>query len=375
MITSFSSRATTIEAIQGSRDGGSPRNFRQGFTLVELLVVIAIIGTLMGLLLPAVQSAREAGRRTVCLNHQYQIGRAFAQKLVVGGAPQQDWFPGWRNDFAHNTAGSIPVEWPVIMLPFVERMDVFNAIKSGSVTPNRLSGIAVPAISFFKCPNSPGNSRDDATLAYAANVGTLAYSMNGTKVTQLTNDGVALDNFGTHRKRLVPAEISDGSSFTLLLAEKAGSRVSQITWNYLSNLDPVTTGTAMGYTSVDKFYVASLGAGNLARMGIIGIGTDAVSPRIINPVATPTPSDFSFDFLPSSNHPGGVVALFCDGHTQVLSDSLPAHVYAQILTPNSNGDGNGPATSGPGWLNNSPRLNQWFSGATPTAYILRESDL
>jgi len=337
-------------------------------------VVIAIIGTLMGLLLPAVQSAREAGRRTVCLNHQYQLGRAFAQKSG-GGAPQQEWYPGWRNDLAHNTAGSIPVEWPVIMLPFVERMDVFNAIKSGTVTPNRLSGVAVPAISFFKCPNSPANSRDDATLAYAANAGTLAYSMNGTRVTQRTNDGVALDNFGTHRKRLVPAEISDGSSFTLLLAEKAGSRVSQITWNYLSNLDPVTTGTAMGYIPGDDFYyVTSLGPGNLARMGIIGIGTDAVSPKIINPVAAPSPSDLSFNYLPSSNHPGGVVALFCDGHTQVLNDSLPAHVYAQILTPNSNGDGNGRATSpSAGWANNSPRLNGWLIGSP--GYILRESDL
>ena len=65
----------------------------RGFTLVELLVVIAIIGTLVGLLLPAVQSAREAGRRNSCLNNQNQLG-----KSVIAFDGQKKCTPGWRND-------------------------------------------------------------------------------------------------------------------------------------------------------------------------------------------------------------------------------------------------------------------------------------
>ena len=71
------------------------RSHHAGFTLTELLVVIAIIGVLMGLLLPAVQSAREAGRRVTCTNNQYQIALAASRFNDTNG-----FLPGWKNNLA-----------------------------------------------------------------------------------------------------------------------------------------------------------------------------------------------------------------------------------------------------------------------------------
>src|SRR5437016_7573832 len=107
----------------------SPRS--RGFTLVELLVVIAIIGVLVALLLPAVQSAREASRRTACTNNIRQLGLAahnFADangKFPVGVQIAQVPVQGDQNMLsAYRTPGFGP-NWAVLMMPYYEQGSLY----------------------------------------------------------------------------------------------------------------------------------------------------------------------------------------------------------------------------------------------------------
>src|SRR5829696_3420124 len=100
---------------------------RQGFTLVELLVVIAIIGVLVALLLPAVQSAREAARRMQCSNHQKQIGLALHNYHDVFG--RFPYLRGGRNN-PSNRGGDY--HGLVAMLPYYEQGARYDKVMADS---------------------------------------------------------------------------------------------------------------------------------------------------------------------------------------------------------------------------------------------------
>ena len=98
------------------RDRRPARSF--GFTLIELLVVIAIIGVLMGLLLPAVQSAREAARRAQCTNNLKQLGLA-----MQNYESSNSTFPWGHGPFNNNDWGAFP-----LLLNNLEQSVIFNTL-------------------------------------------------------------------------------------------------------------------------------------------------------------------------------------------------------------------------------------------------------
>jgi prepilin-type N-terminal cleavage/methylation domain-containing protein len=192
----------------------------RAFTLVELLVVIAIIGVLVALLLPAVQAAREAGRRTQCKNNLRQLGLA-----VQTYHDAQGQYPMGRED-----TDKLAVSWAFRVLPFMEQNAIYQSLQKGVAVDDDRNATAMrkPVPAFF-CPSrrAPIADRDfdndDApTLKpgvaagsdYAANVGD-----------DMDNDG--RDTFDPEnagpiytRSKISERQVTDGLSHTFVVGEK-----------------------------------------------------------------------------------------------------------------------------------------------------------
>jgi prepilin-type N-terminal cleavage/methylation domain-containing protein len=195
---------------------------RAGFTLLELLVVIAIIGVLVGLLLPAVQKVREAANRSSCQNHLKQIGIAFYSHNDALG-----YFPagGWEWYSPPNYVGGQPcvgaqqqAGWAFQILPYIEASNTWTAppaVAIGNV--NRL----------YFCPSRRGPQ----TLTYADEY---TPPVTGGMVTHALCDYAAsnLDGNGVVRQYypVRVAEITDGTSNTLLVADKWVDRKTLGQW-------------------------------------------------------------------------------------------------------------------------------------------------
>ncbi len=294
-------------------------NTARGFTLVELLVVIAIIGILMGLLLPAVQNAREAGRRTTCFNNLYQMAFAATRHSDTNG-----FIPGWRN--AASTNGQV-YGWPVLLLPFLERRDLSTALTA--VAPSVSAKTSY--LNIYLCPTSPPESQADAWLSYAGNAGygskleVTASGIDG------KGNGVMVDTSlpGNQSNRIDVDYVSngDGASNTLVLTEKCGTRVTKLPkWSNQIIVPPANpislndvSATSSTYSSIPVFLFAGSAA------------TNAWTP----PSGVVGSSNTTDDRFPSSNHPGGVNAAFCDGHVLFLKSSVDITTYVQMMTSSS----------------------------------------
>jgi prepilin-type N-terminal cleavage/methylation domain-containing protein/prepilin-type processing-associated H-X9-DG protein len=225
------------------------RPSRSAFTLIELLVVIAIIAVLISLLLPAVQSAREAARRTQCKNNMKQLALAAlnfesAQKVLPTGGQLNDWTTP-----TNPSTGQTPpfptfsmYSFFVAILPYAEEQtisiqwDYKHAYNDANSPNNQLAAKTI--IPWFLCPSASTDNPDPdgyGTADYFPTIGTDIDPNTGVR-NQLTLVDGAL---GTTKPPTIAA-ISDGTSHTILLAEDSGRNFESVQYGELGKYnDPV----------------------------------------------------------------------------------------------------------------------------------------
>jgi prepilin-type N-terminal cleavage/methylation domain-containing protein/prepilin-type processing-associated H-X9-DG protein len=336
-----------------------------GFTLVELLVVIAIIGTLVALLLPAVQRARETARQTQCMNNLKQIGLA----LVAFDTSKQR-LPGYAQVVKRannvwvmggvNTENRIEVEntddideawnisWAAMILPNMDRQDIWDQLLNQKVarlepTPTNEGILEIRPIEAYVCPSDTDakSNVNLAALSYIANTGAwdrdtagmfLPIDSTGNGKGDTTDNGLFQNQAAYVRNNQTPpqmqiSKIRDGASTTIMVSE-----------NDNKNYDPLANGdpyfTWLGGDGVDF--------GTEQQLGLVWVVAENPQPgnlitnqERINREASTTFSPTTPNLArPASHHTGGVNVVYADGHTQYLREDVDYLVYQRLITPN-----------------------------------------
>jgi prepilin-type N-terminal cleavage/methylation domain-containing protein len=344
-----------------------------GFTLVELLVVIAIVGTLVGLLLPAVQSARESSRTTTCRNNLTQL-----QKGLMVRETTHEKFPGYINNFGvPHTKKQIRTSWVVLLFPYIEQQSLFDAWSDGHLTfdaAGKLDANHQSMIDILVCPSDWSARMNEAHLGYVVNAGYIERTMHAICQEDFfphpdspyqyfgENMGNGLfSDFSWYIKgkedftgpfpcireccitRKVPfreaGEMTmaylqsrgDGATETLMLAEN----LRAVHWAYMDEFEYADKGKTL-----DDKYQFGFCWEQPDRVAE-GIANDTpVKQRRINGGLSDHESYDSIgditinDGFPSSNHRGGVNAAFVGGAVQFISEEIEPRVYAQLMTSN-----------------------------------------
>ena len=284
-----------------------PSSRRPAFTLVELLVVIAIIGVLVSLLLPAVQAARESGRRTQCINNLKNIALA-----VQSYHETHTIFP------VGGMSGGNQLSWHVLILPFIEQkglLDQFNVNANGgsAYLANIANSVKLP---LFICPSATHRTQNTLDVT-ESNMFTVHYygvagpigainTETGAPYRFMASGDAANGDFATQgvlgRDSTVGyMDISDGTSNTFLIGEISwADSLAYRVW--IRGCAPVGSTNYCG------------GCKNVAF-------TSPINPK-------PAPATIAMNNANfGSQHPGGCHFAMCDGTVRLVTETVDMMVY------------------------------------------------
>jgi len=290
---------------------------RRGITLVELVVVIAIIGLLVGMLLPAVQMAREASRRVQCLNNLKQVTLAmhiyldrqhtFPPGYISRVLPSRDdGGPGWA--------------WGAMLLPDIEQEALVERVNFSAPVAN--AGVSGISLATFICPSdsafeptivipSLADGSVICSMAASSYVGCVGTVRPTCKICRDAFDGV----FGRNRA-IGPADITDGLSDTIAIGERA------FKWS-----TPALWGVVPGSELIDRLIDGRLAAGP----GYV-LGTTFKDGFNLEEIVDDPREDHTLAEIFGSMHPGGANFAFCDGGVRFIKDSIDPAIMNALST-------------------------------------------